>query len=154
LPDGFLTKLPDGKTFGETLLTPTHIYVAAVEDLLLAGYKIRYGVNITGHGWRKLMRLNEPFTYYIHTLPKELPIFAFMQKHNPVDDREMYGTYNMGAGFALFVPSDRADDIVGFINKGNYGYRALKAGVITSGKRQVVIGPKNITFSEKDLEVR
>lgn len=105
LPDGYLTKLSDGRTYGETLLDPTRIYVGFLEDCLDNGVDIHYAVNITGHGWRKLMRAKQPFTYTIDQLPKQLPIFDFIQKHGLVDDREAYGNLNMGAGFALYVSS-------------------------------------------------
>jgi phosphoribosylformylglycinamidine cyclo-ligase len=65
LSDGYLTKLSDGRTYGETLLDPTYIYVGLVEDCLESGVDIHYTVNITGHGWRKLMRATQPFTYII-----------------------------------------------------------------------------------------
>lgn len=103
LPKGYLTELPDSRTYGETLLDPTHIYVPAIEDCLNAGIKIKYAVNITGHGWRKLMRAPQPFVYVIDKLPRPKPIFAFIQEHGPVDDREAYGNLNMDAGFALYV---------------------------------------------------
>lgn len=52
LPDGYLTRLDDGRTYGETLLDPTYIYVGIVEDCFNRGIAIHYAVNITGHGWR------------------------------------------------------------------------------------------------------
>lgn len=50
LPDGYLTRLEDGRTYGETLLDPTHIYVGLIEDCLDRDVAIHYAVNITGHG--------------------------------------------------------------------------------------------------------
>ncbi len=78
LPDGYLTNLDDGRTYGETLLDPTLIYVPLIEDCLNRGISIHYAVNITGHGWRKLMRATQSFTYIIEHLPKQLPIFDFL----------------------------------------------------------------------------
>ncbi len=40
LPDGYLTKLDDGRTYGEALLDPTYIYVGLVEDCLNGGVDI------------------------------------------------------------------------------------------------------------------
>ena len=59
-PKGYLTPLGDGRPYGEALLDPTHIYVGAIEDCLNRGVDIHYAVNITGHGWRKLMRAPDP----------------------------------------------------------------------------------------------
>ena len=80
LPYGYFTKLSDGRTYGETLLDPTHIYVGIVEDCLNQGINIHYAVNITGHGWRKFMRATQTFTYVIDDLPRQLPIFDFLQE--------------------------------------------------------------------------
>ena len=77
LPNGYLTKLRDGRTYGETLLDPTYIYVGLIEDCLNRGVDIHYAVNITGHGWRKLMRATQPFTYVINRLPIPRLIFDF-----------------------------------------------------------------------------
>ena len=72
----------------------------AVEDMLSA---IHYAVNITGHGWRKLMRLEEPFVYEI-TEPRAIPaLFKFLMEAGPIDLREAYATFNMGVGMVALV---------------------------------------------------
>lgn len=43
-------------TYGEALLQPTRIYVKAVEACIDMGVEIHYAANISGHGWRKIMR--------------------------------------------------------------------------------------------------
>ena len=68
-PNGYLTPLRDGRPYGEALLDPTHIYVGVVEDCLNRGVDIHYAVNVTGHGWRKLMRASEPFAYVVERVP-------------------------------------------------------------------------------------
>ena len=55
--DGYATTLSDGRPYGLSLLDATILYGPIVEDCQDAGAEIHYGVNITGHGWRKLMRL-------------------------------------------------------------------------------------------------
>ena len=152
LPEGYLTKLSDGRTYGETLLDSTHIYVGLVEDCLDAGVNIHYAVNITGHGWRKLMRATQPFTYVIETLPTQLPIFDFLQQHGPVDDMEAYGNLNMGAGFALYVDEAQANQVIDIAKK--FGLRAFVAGHIEDGEKKVVIKTKNLVFGGETLAVR
>ncbi|HEY4511051.1 MAG TPA: AIR synthase related protein [Candidatus Paceibacterota bacterium] len=155
LPDGYLTKLNTNRTYGETLLDPTHIYVGLVEDCLNAGVEIHYAVNITGHGWRKLMRAPQPFTYVIEHLPRQLPIFDFLQKRGPVDDAEAYGNFNMGAGFALYVPEEKVGKVWEVLLQGGYPPQyACLAGYIESGERQVVIKPKNLVYKAETLGVR
>lgn len=150
---GYLTKLSDGRTYGETLLDPTHIYVQLVDECLNIGVDVHYAVNITGHGWRKLMRARQPFTYVIETLPTQLPIFDFIQKHGPVDDEEAYGNLNMGAGFALYVPEKDADAVVGIATQ-RCGQRAFVAGHIENGRKVVAITPKDLEYAGATLAVR
>lgn len=152
LSEGYLTKLSDGRSYGETLLDPTYIYVGLVEDCLNAGVNIHYAVNVTGHGWRKLMRSRESFTYVIDALPTQLPIFDFIQKHGPVDDLEAYGNLNMGAGFALYLPKEQSSYVIEIAEKLNL--RAFVAGWIESGDKKVVIQPKNLEFASATLAVR
>lgn len=152
LPDGYLTRLDDGRVYGETLLDPTHIYVGLVEDCLNRGVSIHYAVNITGHGWRKLMRATQSFVYIVEHLPKQLPIFDFLQKHGPVDDTEAYGNFNMGAGFALYVSEADADVVLEIATSHNIG--ALRAGYIERGEKKVVIKPKGLEYSGATLGVR
>src|SRR5688572_19643194 len=59
LPEGYLTKMSDGRAYGEGLLDPSVIYVRYVAAVQNAGIRLHYAAHVTGHGWRKLMRLNE-----------------------------------------------------------------------------------------------
>ncbi len=153
LPDGYLTRLNDGRTFGDALLDASHIYVGLVEDCLIRGVNIHYAVNITGHGWRKLMRATQSFAYIIERLPKQLPIFDFLQKHGPVDDAEAYGNFNMGAGFALYVSEADINTVLEIAALHKLG--AIRAGHIEqSNDKKVVIKPKDIEYSGATLGVR
>jgi len=146
LPKGYLTPIADGRAYGEALLDPTVIYVPIVDDALSLNIKIHYAVNITGHGWRKLMRATEPFVYAIEQIPEPQPVFSFIQEHGPVDDEEAYGNLNMGAGFALILPEKQVQDVVKISKK--HGVAALCAGhVEKDGRRKrVVIKPKGLTY--------
>ncbi|MDP3015111.1 MAG: AIR synthase-related protein [bacterium] len=154
LPDGYLTKLEDGRTYGETLLDQTIIYVPLIEDCLNNEINIHYTVNITGHGWRKLMRATKPFIYTIENILVSHPVFEFIQQHSQADDKEMYGNFNMGAGFAIYVPEKDAEKVV-LIAKNN-NLKAWIAGNITksSNDKKVIIKPKNIVFEGFSLGVR
>lgn len=152
LPEKYATKLISGSIFGETLLAPTHIYVKLVKDLFDAGVDIHYMVNITGHGWRKLMRAKAEFTYSLTQIPPISPIFQFIQEHSGSSDKEMYGTFNMGAGFAIMLPANQAQKMQEIARKNNL--KSYQAGEVQEGKRQVVIKPKNITFKGQTLNLR
>lgn len=151
-PAIYETKLPNGRMFGEAILTPTHLYVQLVREVLAADVIPHYMVNITGHGWRKLMRATEGFTYEIDTILDPQPEFALMQSESGVDDIEMYGNFNMGVGFALFVPPSDSQKVIDIAK--SVGLKAIKGGVVKAGEKQVIIQPKNITFSGESLEVR
>ncbi len=153
LPKGYATPLSDGKSYGESLLVPTHIYAGLVRDLFEAGIDIHYMVNITGHGWRKLMRASRNLSYVIDKVPEPQPIFEFIQERSGNDDTEMYGNFNMGAGFAIFMP-ERDVAMAQKIAKKKYGLNSGRFGQVEKGPRQVVIVPKNINFKGETLSVR
>jgi phosphoribosylformylglycinamidine cyclo-ligase len=169
LSNGYLTPLDDGRTYGETLLDPTHIYVALVEECLNHGVNIHYAVNITGHGWRKLMRAKQSFAYIVEVLPTQQLIFEFIQKHGPVDDEEAYGNFNMGAGFALYVPEadvKKIEEIAKYIcifeqfHPGGFYARSHRFDVLRAGhiersrEKKVVIRPKGLEYSGATLGIR
>ena len=154
LPDGYLTMLDDGRTYGEALLDPSVIYVRYVAACQRAGLRPHYAAHVTGHGWRKLMRLHEPFVYRINEL-RDLPaIFSFIMSRGPVDVREMYATFNMGAGFAVYVGAGEVDAFLKVARE--TGYDAWRAGTVTKqGTRKAVeIAPLGITFEGESLQVR
>jgi len=144
--------LSDGRSFGEAILAPTHLYVALVREVMQAQLDVHYMVNITGHGWRKLMRATSELAYVIDDIPPCPPEFLLMQELSGASDTEMYGNFNMGAGFALFAPQAAAEEIVRLAT--GVGLSAMIAGRVEPGQRQVVIKPKSITFSSQTLEVR
>jgi phosphoribosylformylglycinamidine cyclo-ligase len=154
LPKGYLTPLPNGRQYGEALLDPSVIYVRFVKACQDAGISLHYAVHVTGHGWRKLMRLNEPFIYRVTKVPEAPPIFKFIQEHGGLDIREAYGTFNMGIGFAVYVDSKDADTCLSLAKKN--GYDAFVGGtVVKDGSRKAVeIEPLGLTFDSDSLQVR
>ena len=151
--NGYLTPLRDGRPYGEALLDPTHIYVGVVEDCLNSGVEIHYAVNVTGHGWRKLMRASEPFAYVVERVPTPHPVFDFIQAIGGVDDGEAYGNFNMGAGFAIYVPESDVATVVDIAKA--FPFAALHAGhVESSATKRVVITPKGLEYSADTLGVR
>jgi phosphoribosylformylglycinamidine cyclo-ligase len=152
-PNGYLTPLRDGRPYGEALLDPTHIYVGVIEDCLDRGVDIHYAVNVTGHGWRKLMRAPDPFAYVIERVPAPQPVFDFIQAIGRVDDAEAYGNFNMGAGFAVYVPEKDVATVLAVAN--GFPFGAYRAGhVENSAIKRVVITPKGLEYSADTLGVR
>jgi phosphoribosylformylglycinamidine cyclo-ligase len=152
-PNGYLTPLSDGRPYGEALLDPTHIYVGAIEDCLNRGVDIHYAVNITGHGWRKLMRAPETLAYVVEHIPAAPPVFDFIQSVGGVEDAEAYGNFNMGAGFAIYVPENDVATVLDVAKAFPFG--ALRAGhVEKSATKRVVVVPKSLEYSADTLGVR
>jgi len=153
LSNGYLTKLSDGRMYGEALLDPTMIYVPLVEDCFNEGVDIHYAVNITGHGWRKLMRATQPFAYIIDHIAVPHPVFSFIQEHGPVDDQEAYANLNMGAGFALYVRENDVGKVLTIAHL--LGMSALRAGTIESNQvKKVLIRPLGLEYLGSTLGVR
>lgn len=152
LPDGYATKMADGRLYGEALLTPTPIYVSLVRELQQQNIVPHYMANITGHGWRKIMRANADFSYVIDKIAEAQPEFQLIQETAGISEEEMYGNFNMGAGFAVYLPADQADTVVAAAKK--VGLKAWRAGTVEKGAKQVVIKSKNIIFSSDSLGVR
>lgn len=154
LPDGYLTRLSDGRTYGETLLDPTHIYVGFIEDALDAGIEIHYGVNITGHGFRKLMRAPETFTYHVDVLPPIPEVFQVIASHGNFAPYKMFGTFNMGVGFVLYVPPLSVEKLIALGGNRKYPFDIWDGGRIFESSKRRVILPNGITFEEKDMQLR
>ena len=152
-PNGYLTPLSDGRPYGQGLLDPTHIYVGVIEECLDRRIDIHYAVNVTGHGWRKLMRLPAPFAYVIEIVPPLPPVFSFMQSIGGIDDAEAYGNLNMGAGFAIYVPEKDVPAVLEAAKA--FPFAAHRAGhVERSAAKRVVILPKGVSYSADTLGVR
>lgn len=152
LPQGWLTPVLPGLSYGEALLAPTTLYSPVTEALWKAGIVPHYCANITGHGWRKLLRHPGQFTYRIHTIPEVTPVLRFIQTHAHQDNREAYSTLNMGAGFALFVAAEDAQRTVDIAQAQGIGARI--AGAVEAGEKQLLIEPLNIRFGDDDLQLR
>jgi phosphoribosylformylglycinamidine cyclo-ligase len=152
LPEGYGTRMPDGRMYGEALLDATLIYSSVVEELLAQSVPVHYISNITGHGWRKLMRHSGAFTYRITELPPVPPVLKFIADASDMDLYEAYGSLNMGAGFALYVPEAAADDVVKISKQ--QGIHAIRAGRVEAGPRQVLIDPLHICYAGDSLNLR
>ena len=152
LPAGYRTALADGRTFGEALLDPTVLYAPITERLFAAGVRPHYAVNVTGHGWRKLMRHPAALRYVIRTVPPVPPVLDFLRAQGGMSARDAYGTFNMGAGFALFVA--RGDVAKTLDVAEDAGLAAWHAGDVHEGAKSLVIEPLGLEYTASDLHLR
>jgi phosphoribosylformylglycinamidine cyclo-ligase len=134
------------------LLDPTLLYSAVVEALLSHDVPLHYISNITGHGWRKLMRHPGAFTYRITTIPPVPPVLQFIVDSSHMDLSQAYGSLNMGAGFALFMPGAAVSESVRIAEQ--LGIRAIPAGHVEAGAQQVRIDPLGILYEGESLNLR
>jgi phosphoribosylformylglycinamidine cyclo-ligase len=154
LPQGYATPVGDGRTYGEALLAPSIIYVAFVRECQQREIKLHYLAHITGHGWRKLMRLEEPFVYELTAVRPPPPLFRFLLQAGPIELREAYATFNMGVGFAACVAPESAAATVAAAQAA--GCDAWTAGRVKKdgSRKAVVVPPLGLTFEGDTLQVR
>jgi phosphoribosylformylglycinamidine cyclo-ligase len=154
LPDRYAARMADGATLGEALLAPSTLYVALVAECQRRALPLNYAAHVTGHGWRKLMRLEEPFVYEI-TDPRPAPtLFSFLMEKGPISLREAYATFNMGIGFAVYVDPGVAEGVLAAARAA--GYEAWRAGTVRKdGDRKAVSIPAlGLEFGAETLQVR
>lgn len=127
-------------TLGEALLTPTRIYVKALQSVRSAGVTIKGCSHITGGGFYENIprMLPEGVTAVVHkdSYPV-LPIFRLLQKTGNLDEKMMYNTYNMGLGMILAVDSADADKTLAALKEA--GETAYIVGETETGNREVII---------------
>jgi len=152
LPQGYLSEIEPGLSYGEALLAPTTLYSPVTEALAREGLQPHYAANITGHGWRKLLRHPKALTYRIKSLPPVPMVLRFIAEQAGHDAAEAYGTLNMGAGFALFVHADDAELTVQVARRN--GVAAWVAGHVEAGPKQLIVEPLDFRFGDDALQLR
>lgn len=128
-----------GASVGETLLTPTKIYVKPMLKAIEA-VDVKAVSHITGGGfYENIPRMLKKGTRA--KIDKNsfeiLPIFKRLQRLGDIPEHDMYGTYNMGVGMMFVVPKEQADKAVETINAA--GEKAFVVGEIIAGEKGVDI---------------
>ena len=153
LPKGYLTPVAPGLGFGDALLVPTPLYSPVTEALHAAGVAPRYAANITGHGWRKLMRHPQPFTYRITQLPEVPPVLAFIQREAGMSRCAGLRHLQHGRGLRAVRRGRRAPRGASTWPR-SAGLKAWVAGHVERGPKRVVIEPLGLTFEADSLHLR
>jgi len=139
LPQGFLTTLPTGRSFGDEALIPTRCYVNLVESWLRNEIQLHALLPGTGDGVGKLAFDKRDFTYRVFDWPRQIPpIFLFMRELG-VELEDCLKTFNMGIGYYAFVPEGeavRACEIGETV-----GYEMMIVGRVEAGPRQTIVEP-------------
>lgn len=127
-----------GATLGETLLTPTKIYVKALQSLKTGNVEIKACSHITGGGfYENIPRMLKEGTKAIirknsHPIP---PIFHMLSTDGSIEEKMMYNTYNMGIGMMVAVSADEADKAIRLIEAA--GEKAYLVGEIMEGEKGI-----------------
>jgi phosphoribosylformylglycinamidine cyclo-ligase len=151
LPDGLATAMPGGRRLGDALLDPSVIYVPLVAELHRRGIRPTYLAHITGHGLRKLMRAPADWTYVVDRLPPVPEALAFLVEASGMSAREAYGTFNMGAGYGVYVRPGDAEAVVAAA--GACGLRAAVSGHVEAGERRLEVTPLATAWTGDELEL-
>ena len=128
-----------GKSIGETLLTPTRIYVkpilALLEQVAVKGIS-----HITGGGFYENIPRSIPEglgAKIDRSAVKVLPIFDLIAQTGQIDERDMFNTFNMGVGMSVVVAPEDADRALAIL-KAN-GADAYAIGEIREAKEKITI---------------
>ena len=126
-----------GKSVGETLLTPTRIYVKPVLKLL-ESVKVKGISHITGGGFYENIPRSIPDGLCARIEKKNvrvLPIFDLIAKKGNVSERDMFNTFNMGVGMSIVVSAADADKAISILKEA--GEDAYLLGEIVKGDEKI-----------------
>ncbi|MBE7055552.1 MAG: phosphoribosylformylglycinamidine cyclo-ligase [Ruminococcaceae bacterium] len=128
-----------GKSIGETLLTPTRIYVKPMLALFDA-VTVKAVSHITGGGFYENIPRSLPKgmgAKIEKSAVRILPIFDLIAKEGNISERDMFNTFNMGVGMSVVVSKDEADKALEILRAN--GEDAYIIGEIIKSEESVVI---------------
>ena len=128
-----------GKSLGETLLTPTKIYVKPMLALFDA-VQVKGVSHITGGGfYENIPRcFKKGYSAKIDkSAVKVLPIFDYIQKIGNIPERDMFNTFNMGVGMIAVVAKADADKALKVLR--DAGENAYIVGEVVEGDEGVIM---------------
>ncbi|HHU05430.1 MAG TPA: phosphoribosylformylglycinamidine cyclo-ligase [Clostridiales bacterium] len=128
-----------GVSIGETLLTPTRIYVKPVLALIKE-VNVKGISHITGGGFYENIPRSLPKGLSAKIDEKSLkipPIFSLIQRVGNIPKRDMFNTFNMGVGMCITVSKEDADRALSILRAN--GEDAYVIGEITRGDEEMVI---------------
>ncbi len=128
-----------GMTLGESLLTPTRIYVKAIMNLL-QNVNVKSISHITGGGFYENIPRSLPKGLSARIQRKDvqvLPIFDLIAKAGNVPERDMFNTYNMGVGMTVVVDAADVDAAIASLKAS--GEDAYVLGELVASDEGVII---------------
>ncbi len=128
-----------GKSLGETLLTPTKIYVKPVLALL-DEVRVKGISHITGGGFYENIPRSIPdglCATIQRANVRVLPIFDLIAKEGQISEHDMFNTFNMGVGMSIVVAPEDADKALSILKEQDEDAYVL--GTITEGTEKIQI---------------
>ena len=128
-----------GKSVGETLLTPTKIYVKPVLALL-EKVKVKGISHITGGGFYENIPRSIPDglgAKINRSSVRVLPIFDLIAKTGNISEHDMFNTFNMGVGMSITVSAEDAETALEILR--DNGEDAYVIGEIISSDEKITI---------------
>ncbi len=128
-----------GKSVGETLLTPTKIYVKPM-CALFDEITVKAVSHITGGGFYENIPRSIPDGFGAKIEKKAvklLPIFDLIAKEGGIPERDMFNTFNMGVGMSVVVAKENADKALEILRAN--GEDAYICGEIVHSDESVVL---------------
>lgn len=129
-----------GRSVGETLLTPTKIYVKPILALLDSGVSVRSISHITGGGFYENIPRSLPAGLCARierACLRTPPIFDLIARTGNIPERDMFNTFNMGVGMSVIVGSQDAERAVEVLR--GAGEDAYIMGEIINGEAGVLL---------------
>ena len=128
-----------GRSLGETLLTPTKIYVKPILALL-DRVPVRGISHITGGGFYENIPRSIPAGLGVRIAKRDVQtpaVFGLIAKAGNVSERDMFNTFNMGVGMTVTVPRELAEEALAVLRQ--QGENAYILGEVVSGGPKVEI---------------
>ena len=129
-----------GKTLGETLITPTRIYVKALKSMKNAGVTVKACSHITGGGfYENIPRMLKDGVRAViekdsYPVP---PIFKLLAEKGGIAEQMMYNTFNMGIGMVTAVDAADVDKAMEAVRAA--GDEPYVIGRIEAGEKGVTL---------------
>ena len=127
-----------GATLGETLITPTRIYVKALRAVKESGVTIKGCSHITGGGFYENIPRMLPDGICAQVKKDSypvLPIFKLLAKKGDIEEKMMYNTFNMGLGMVLAIDPKDVDATIKALQSA--GEKAYVVGQTIAGEKGV-----------------
>jgi len=129
-----------GKTLGETLMTPTKIYVKTLKEIKKAGVRIKGCSHVTGGGFYENIprMLHDGVRAVIKKDSYEIPeIFKMLATDGDIEEEMMYNTFNMGVGMVLAVDPKNVEKVLEAVKVA--GEEGFVLGSVEAGEKGVTL---------------